>query len=200
MTVLSCCPASAVFGVFAGLISYGRIRASNGRLVGSRLAMTCAIASFVIGILSWGIGDRFQSAGRGSMNSEVRAAMDQFLTGTVDPNAWWTGVDPKALLAFQQTVRERFGPLKTSSVTQTEIAMSLKSTAQFRMMLESPHIQTVASVTTDLITDSATFLPTIRIRSIEIRIPSDQTSQETETAMTFPAKDDSAMPDTLPKQ
>lgn len=162
--------------------------------------MTCAIASFVIGIVSWGIGDRFQSAGRGSMNSEVRVAMDQFLTGTVDPNAWWTRVDPKALLAFQQTVRQRFGPLKISSVTQTEIAMSLKSTAQFRMMLESPDIQTVASVTTDLITDSATFLPTIRIRSIEIRIPSDQTSKETEKPLTFPAKDDSAMPDTLPKQ
>ncbi len=199
LTVLACCPASAVFGVIAGLLSYGRIRVSNGKLVGSRLAMTCAIASFVIGILSWGIGDRFQSAGRAAMNSEVRLAMDQFLTGTVDPNVWWTGVDPKALLAFQQTVRERFGPLKTGSVTQTEITLSMKSTAQFRMVLESPTIQTVASMTTDVVTDSATFLPTIRIRSIEITIPLEQDPKQTEQPMKFPPKDDSAMPDTLPK-
>lgn len=197
--MLACCPASAIFGVTTGIFSYVRIRASNKTLGGSRLALTCAVTSLVIGILSWGIGNRFESAGRASMHSQARIAMEQFLTGTVDPGAWWTGVDPKSLLAFQQTVRERFGPLKTTSLTQTEIALSMKSTAQFRMVLESPTIQTVASMSTDLVTDSQTFLPTIRIRSIEISIPSDSTSATGQTPLVFPPKDISEMPDTLPK-
>ncbi len=126
--------------------------------------------------------------------------MDQFLTGTVDPSAWWTGVDPKALHEFQQSVRDRFGPLKTGSVTQTEIALSMKSTAQFRILLESPTVQIVASVLVDLVTDSGTFLPSIRIRSIEISVPNNPTAPSDAKPLVFPPKDNSAMPDILPKE
>lgn len=200
LTVVACCPAAALFGVVTGLVSYVRIRRSEGTLNGGRLAITCAIVSFVIGVLSWGIGDRFQSVGRASMNSEVRIAMDQFLTGTVDPSAWWVGVDPKALLAFQQTVRARFGPLKIGSVTQTGMALAIKSTAQFRLLLESPTIQTVASVTVDLVTDSGTLLPSVRIRSIEISLPSKPALESDAKPLVFPPTEVSEMPDTLPTE
>ncbi len=189
-TLLACCPIASVVGVTLGLVSYNRIRKSEGRLRGKRLALGCAVTSLVVGVISWSIGNRFQTAGRSAMSSEVRIAMDQFLSGSVEPSAWWSDVDAGGLLAFQSEVRDRLGQAKTASVTETDIEVSLTSIARFRLLIESESHRAVASVTVGLVTDSRTFLPSIRIHSLEIENQGDP-------SLVFPPREEAATPDTL---
>ena len=124
------------------------------------------------------------------MSSEVRIAMDQFLSGSVEPSAWWSDVDAGGLLAFQSEVRDRLGQAKTASVTETDIEVSLTSIARFRLLIESESHRAVASVTVGLVTDSRTFLPSIRIHSLEIENQGDP-------SLVFPPREEAATPDTL---
>lgn len=196
--LLACCPAASMLGVITGALSYARIRRSGGKLRGAGLALGAAITSLVIGILSLGIGERFQTSGQSAMNSDVRRAVDQFLNGSVDPSSWWRGVDPVELLAFQRTVRDRLGALRTGSVTQTDVQLGLASSAQFRILLESAAVETVASARVDVVTDLNSLLPSIRLRSLSIQIPSGSDGPAGATELVFPARETPMAPDSLP--
>lgn len=188
LTLLACCPAAAIFGVVTGLLSQRRIRRSAGTLTGRRLAITCTIASAVIGLASWVVGDRLERASTASINSEVRLAVDQFLTGEVEPSAWWSGVDQQELLAFSRKIRQQLGPTKITSISKTDTAIALKSTARFRLLLESQSTPSIASITVEFVTDSKTFLPSVRICSLEISLPRTDAQSQPPPPLVFPAR------------
>ncbi len=190
-TALACCPVTAILGFGLGIISYGRIKRSNGALRGRRIALACIWTSVFLGVASWIIGERIQSESQTSLARDVRTAVDQFLVGQTEPSAWWIDVDTAELLAFQSSVRAQIGDCATTSVTQTDVAVGSRAAAQYRLILESATIDAVASVSVDLVTDSVTFLPSIRIRSIEIASPSNPT-------LVFPAAGSGETPDILP--
>lgn len=190
LTLLACCPAAAVFGVATGLLSQRRIQRSAGSLTGRRLAITCTIASALIGVAAWIVGGRVERASTASINSEVRVAVDQLLIGEVEPSAWWSGVDPNELLVFSRKIRQQLGPTKITSISKSEMEIALKSTARFRLLLESqatPSVVSVASITVDFVTDFKTFLPSVRIQSIEISLPKSDRQADQTPALIFPA-------------
>ena len=135
------------------------------------------------------------------MQQDVRRAVDQFLTGSVEPSAWWTEVDPRELLEFQQKVRARLGTLTTASVTQTEVRLSMqsigKSAGAFRLLLESTTIQTVASVSVEIVTDFQTLRPSVLIRSLSIQLPSGTTADGGDETLSFPRTIATSDPDSL---
>lgn len=155
------------------------------------------IASLLIGLGSWVIGNRFQTTGLNVMSSEVRAAVDQTLNSDLDPSAWWVEVDPIALLEFRRSVRSHLGPLTAASVTQLSLSAGIPARARYRVMLESSTIHTFAAVEVDVGSDIATLLPTVRIRSIAIGSPDSAAATGDPPQFTFSATNDSAAPATL---
>lgn len=170
-------------------------------LGGRRIAAAAIGASVIMGTVSWVAGDRLQTQGQASMQQDVRRAVDQFLTGSVEPSAWWTEVDPRELLEFQQKVRARLGTLTTASVTQTEVRLSMqsigKSAGAFRLLLESTTIQTVASVSVEIVTDFQTLRPSVLIRSLSIQLPSGTTADGGDETLSFPRTIATSDPDSL---
>ncbi len=155
------------------------------------------IACMIIGLASWTIGNRFQTNGLSTMNAEVCAAVDQTLKSDLDPSAWWAPVNPVELLEFRRRVRNQLGTLTTASATQLSLSVSAPARAHYRVMLESPTIQTFASVEVDVGSDLATLLPTVRLRSINIGSPDTADTEGSAPQFTFTARDNSAAPATL---
>src|SRR6185503_11382760 len=50
LAVLACCPMASLLGSIMGLAALGRIRRSQGRLRGKRLALAAAIAGFSLAV------------------------------------------------------------------------------------------------------------------------------------------------------
>ncbi len=148
------------------------------------------IACVVLGTISWRAGTRFQGAGQTVMSAQVRQAVDQLLASELDPSAWWIQSDPRALLDFQRDVRQRLGPLSAAGVTQVELTAGYPARAQYRVLVESPHVQAFASVEVDIGSDFQSLLPTVRLRSISIAPPDEDSSDNSVPPLTFSVPSD----------
>lgn len=151
-----------------GALSIYRINRANGLLRGKSIAVTAMVLSVVLGLASWWTSQRFESTGKAALLSEVRRGVDQLLEGSVDPGAWWTGVDPAALVEFQRRISPEVGAMRVATVTPTQTSVGLEPRMTLRLLLEGSGKSRIASVEVVVTTELATMLPSARICSIEI--------------------------------
>lgn len=166
--MLGCCPALAVAGVAAGALSVYRINHANGLLRGKSIAVTAMVLGVFLGLASWWTSQRFESTGKAALLAEVRRGVDQLLEGAVDPTAWWTGVEPAALIEFQRRIIPAVGAMRVATVTPTQTSVGLEPRMTLRLLLEGSGESRIASVEVVVTTDLATMLPSARICFIEI--------------------------------
>ena len=203
---VACCPVAALGGLLTGALSLIRIRRSGGLLRGSRVAWLGIALSLLIGGVSLLVADRLQATQSAGNVSDVRSAVEQTLSGGFDASAWWVPDAHASLPDFQREMSALLAPVKVDATTQTETLIGNPPMSRFRLVLKTRSGDAIASVDALLITDWRTWLPSPRLRSIEIAMPrstSEAASDTADTAETatvrFPRFDPRKAGATLPR-
>jgi len=200
---VACCPVAALGGVLTGALSLLRIRRSAGLLSGARVAWLGIALSLVVGGVSLLVAERLQTAQAVGSVSDIRSAVEQTLGGGVDASAWWVRDAHAGLPDFQRETSALLAPVKVGATTQTETLIGNPPVGRFRLVLQTRSGDAIASVEALLITDWSTWLPSPRLRSIEIAMPRSTTETSSEPAepatVRFPRVDPREAGATLPR-
>ncbi len=180
---VACCPVAALGGLLAGALSLARIRRSDGRLTGQRIAWTGILLSVVVGATSLLVAERLQAAQTANSLSAVRSAVEQTLSGSVDASAWWVREAHPGLIDFQREMAKLVAPVTVGATTQTETLIGNPPVGRFRLVIQTRSGDAIGSVDALLVTDWSTWLPGPRLRSIEIALPRPTTAASSEASV-----------------